>query len=230
MAFRLYTTWYREWHARRRGELVACLAANCQTFDAVTVLSENCPRPVEFAGLWFEGFQRQKYADLLALAAKADPDDIVILANTDIFFAPPGECRNRETLELIGQSIQPGEVYALSRWDILGESNYKLFDKAASQDAWVFRGPPQPNLGGDYFFGVPGVDNRFANELDAAGYRVLNPSRDIRSYHLHLSQHRPGNTAANRVSGPYLFVSPHKLGEAPRYHRPKTISKNASQV
>src|SRR5574343_1660426 len=209
MAFLLFTTCYEESHAPRQQELELCEHINRSAFDETYVMDESTGR--------------QRYADLLTPARKlAARDDIVVIANGDIIFT-------WHTLKRC-YKIQADEAYALSRWDITPEG-IKLFNLSSSQDAWVFRGPPKHGIGGDYPFGVPGVDNKFAFELQAAGYKVLDPSRDIKSYHLHLSKHRPHNKPENRVSGPYLFVSPHKLGEQPRYKviPASMVSRRASQ-
>lgn len=232
MPYRLYTTYYREWHHRRRAEMNACLLLNRQIFDEVTVLSENCPRLLNFEARWFDCSHRQRYDDVLALAADASPEDIAVIANTDIAFTDPSAERSatdasRAELDKINEHLQPNEAYALSRWDVTPQGP-RLFDKAWSQDAWIFRGPPKPSIQAAFHFGVPGVDNRFAHELDAAGYTVLNPARSIFSYHLHQSAYRTSNISQNRVPLPYLWIHPHRLGEKPRYKRPNRASKRPS--
>lgn len=222
MASRLFTTAYHEPHDKRRAELKSCLRLNLQAFDEVIVLAQNLARPEWFKGRWFEGTRRQHYSDLLAMASGTQPDDVVVLANSDIEIP-------HATLARLDAVLAADEVFALSRWDVDRYGNRRLFDLACSQDVWAFRGPPREHIGGRYPFGVPGVDNRFAHELQAAGYDVLNPARDIQTLHHHLSGHRPHNLAQNRVPGPYLFVRPHRLGEMPEYARPAKVSRRASQ-
>jgi hypothetical protein len=222
VAYRLYTTYFRSSNAARQAELDLCLQLNCGAFDSVFVVAEEIKWPEWWpAGHAWLTSQRPTYSVVLSLAVThSQPSDITIIANADIIFPRP-------TLADIERSLQPGEVWCLSRWDLNG---MRLFDAPYSQDAWCFRGPPQVDISnGDFHFGYPGCDNRFAHELDAAGYRVLNPSRSIRTYHLHMSGHRPGNTAANRVPLPYLFVAPHRLGESPQYQRPTIEIKKPSQ-
>lgn len=222
MATRLFTTLYDELDDKRRAELHEAIRLNLGDFDRVTVVAEDMDCGRGFPGIWVNWTRRQKFADLLNLASAADSDDVVIIANTDMVI-------QSTWLRIIGENLAPYEAYALTRWDVDRECNKKLFDRVYSQDVWAFRGPPKQDIGGDYYFGVPGVDNRFAHELDAAGYKVLNPSKTIRTYHLHLSGIRNGNKPENRVPGPYLFVKPHALGEEPEYVRPQSISKRASQ-
>lgn len=221
MAFRLFTTYFDSGRAERQHELAFALAANCDAFDSVMVVSQGCLQ-IEAAGpncQWILQGERQAFRQLLELANLASPGDVVVIANSDVIV-------QGATLRKMAATIQVNEVYALSRWDMLARG-LMLFDRHDSQDCWVFRGPPKQNIGGDYPFGFPGVDNRFAHELSGAGYVVLNPSHDIRSYHCHLSQYRLSNEARNRVPLPYLLVAPHKLGEQPRYTRPFRLSRRA---
>lgn len=228
MAFRLVTTWHRSENEQRQQELDACLDTNCWMFDSVSVLAESAPCPEWFTGThWFEGMERQKFSDLLALAGISKSEDVVVIANSDITFSEPSEPLNYEQIHRVANNLRTEQVYCLSRWDIT-PSGIKHFDERSSQDAWIFRGAPKPNIGGDYHIGYPGTDNRFAHELDAAGYQVLNPSKDIRTYHLHQSGHRPGNQPQNRIGLPYLFIKPAHLGEEPEYFRPEKASKRAS--
>ncbi|HEX6463612.1 MAG TPA: hypothetical protein VFZ98_04140, partial [Vicinamibacterales bacterium] len=58
--------------------------------------------------------------------------------------------------------------------------------------------------------GVLACDNRVAWEADRAGLIVVNPSRSIRAYHLHLTGIRR-YTVAQRLSGPVRGVTPEAL-------------------
>lgn len=212
MKFHLFTTLYDEQLAPRRAELDLCLATNERVFDDVVVLAESMNRPEDFGGLWVNTDRRQRYADVLLLTQSVDRTDIVCISNADIAFTS-------DALEAINRSLDRQQAYALTRWDVIGDT-VSLFDVPYSQDAWVFRGPPRKGLVGDYPFGVPGCDGRFAHELDAVGYRVMNPSRSIRLIHHHSSRIRHSNTLANRVPLPYLYIQPHALDELPMYQRP----------
>jgi hypothetical protein len=66
----------------------------------------------------------------------------------------------------------------------------------------------------DFWFGVPGCDNRFSHILRGAGYELSNPSKSIASYHMHLSEQRTAtNTQKHRIRPPYLYLEPTALGE-----------------
>jgi hypothetical protein len=223
MAYRLFTTWYDERNSDRRLELELCLSLNMCTFDYVHVLSENEPRLLNMAwhGKWTVVTRRQKYSDVMELAYHdANELDVCVVANTDMIIP-------RESLDMM-QAIKSNEAYCLTRWDLTSRGGIRFFERSDSQDSWVFSGRPSVGEYGDYPFGVPGCDNRFAHELQSAGYRVLNPSRTVRTFHLHASLYRPHNTPTNRISLPYLYVWPHRLGEGAKYSRPTKLSQNKS--
>ncbi len=220
--FRLFTTYYEDSDEVRQRDLDLALGSNCDSFNAVYVLSQAGRRP-EAAGPnceWIVREDQQKLSQLLDLAcANTNDGDVAVIANSDILV--PGW-----TLRKINSSLQPNEVFALSRWDILS-SGIHLYERRDSQDAWAFRGPPKPSIGGDYV-AAPGIDNHFAAELSAAGYTVLNPARDVVTYHVHMLPKRNCNDPKSRIPLPYLFVSPSRLGESPQYHKPTRASKQAS--
>lgn len=205
MADRLYATHYSEPCVERREELTLCFAVNLDSFDAFALL----PRDT-----------RPRFSDLLEDARRdAEANDVVVVANADILIPS-------NTLRIINEHLRENQVYCLNRWEVSSRQGIHLWDVEYGQDAWVFRGPPKPNIGGDYWFGLPGVDNRFAHELDAAGYEVLNPSKDIRTYHIHASNKRTAtNNEAHRVPPPYLYIAPHHLGETPAIKRAETFEQ-----
>ena len=56
-----------------------------------------------------------------------------------------------------------------------------------------------------FYFGKPGCDNRFAHELLRAGFEVINPCVQIKSYHLHNTCIRRVGSA-DRIPSPYLYL------------------------
>ena len=110
----------------------------------------------------------------------------------------------------------PDTAFALARWEPDSSGKVSLRDRNDSQDAWIFRGPIR-RMESDYPMGVPGCDNRLAEELRRAGYTVLNPSFSIRSYHLHSGHRTPwtGDARKGEVPPPYGYVWPHNLWPLP---------------
>jgi len=131
------------------------------------------------------------------------PDDINIVANTDIYF-------DEENIELIKANIQKGQCYALSRWDVSADGTHKLFDRPDTADTWVFVGKIKDIKNCNFCLGIPGCDNSIAYKLQKE-YRVENPSKSIKSFHLHLSGVRNYLGTKERILPPYYLMYPHFL-------------------
>ena len=127
----------------------------------------------------------------------------VIMANADIAFD--------DTLAMLEDVALQGSLLCLSRWNESADGRLDHFDAPNSQDAWIFE-PPLPAIACAFELGTPGCDNRLAHEASRAGLRVLNPSRSLRSAHLHNSQVR-NYTQRQRLPGPYRFVPASFLGD-----------------
>lgn len=131
-------------------------------------------------------------------------NDVNIITNLDIYFD--------DTIKLAEQ-IKSNECYALSRWDVTSITPFTIlmYDQAGSQDTWIFRGKVRDGMYADYPCGKMGCDNRLAHELQhVAKYMTINPCRDIRCIHYHLSQQKNYDTQIRNkntvVQPPYAFV------------------------
>lgn len=218
----LITTFWTDGHKQRTAEIELCREINRGVFDEIFVLAENAIEPDDCGCRWHNLSVTPNYSDLLDYSRHCMPRDLVVIANSDVFFT-------ERSLEIAEHNIEHDEVYALSRWDVATKFGVKLFDVAWSQDAWMFRGAPKRAAIGGYEVNRPGCDNRFCSELHEIGYTVLNPSLSVKVFHLHATKHRPtSNNPARRVPGPYLHVKPSVLGERPVYLYPWKISKAGS--
>ena len=174
----------------------------------------------------FDG--RPTYADFFNATIQY-PEDINILANTDIYF--------NETILLV-RSMDKNDAYALTRWEnnegkivsfremneynsyakpdwsqdvcvIYGEAKnariinelYKSMDSKTSNDSVNYR---LYDLGG-FCLGQRGCDNRIAHILQETGYEVSNPSNSIKCIHLHKETER-NYSIKEAVRKPYKFV------------------------
>lgn len=155
---------------------------------------------------------RPTFNDFFKATRDVGTDTINIIANSDIYFDG--------TLGLVKRYYGRGgtSVMALSRWDVTNPDTHaaKLWRHRDSQDAWIFPGPVDDIPGADFCLGQPGCDNRIARLLVDAGHTVINPSEDVKAYHIHLSGHRNygqgrGKAKVGTVPGPYHFVEPSKL-------------------
>lgn len=145
--------------------------------------------------------ERATYGDFFN-AMNDYPNDINIIANSDIYFD--------DTIRLVDK-ITKRQCYALTRWeDINGhvidfnERHGKPSPPQWSQDAWIFKG--SPNLEGfhtvvasnnsritktiPFNLGIPGCDNKFAALLKEKGFKVTNPSLSIKAIHKHRTDKR----------------------------------------
>jgi hypothetical protein len=146
------------------------------------------------------------------------PNDVNILANTDIYF--------NHTLENVNQ-IKSNECYAITRSELEGDEvvtfdQKHTYNKEAqarhSQDVWVFRGYVQ-NVYGNFNLGIPGCDNRIAYEISRA-YKVINPCYEIQCIHKHEEKTRSYNLpqGVTVVGMPYKFVEPNGVIDEIKIH------------
>lgn len=211
---RVFTTIFPVVDPARATEFGEALQRNaaCPALDQIGLLAESGANPpVDSRKIRVRPVpHRPTYADFFAWISEiAGPDDISIIANSDIYF--------EDSLGTISRLLQPDDCYALSRWDVREDGSSQLFDRNDSQDAWIFRGPIRENFVADFPLGVPRCDNRLLHELVEAGYRVRNPAFSLRAYHLHAgARSEYGGTGENFVDPPYRYLYPHNLLSAPR--------------
>ena len=138
---------------------------------------------------------RPTFNELFALT-KDYPNDINIFCNSDICFL------NIDLLPL----IEANECWALTRYEPTG-----FYNRADSQDAWIFRGVVK-NIDANFTMGKWGCDNRLAFEIQKAGYKISNPSLSIKTMHLHAVDNRNHKrTPENTIPPPYLTLKPTSL-------------------
>lgn len=180
----LYINFYHSTDKVRNQEFITCFSKNInnKNLNVIAVESES----------------RLKFSDFFLVIDKVSSnDDINIIANLDIYF---------DESILLTLDMKKEEVYALSRWNIVRDK-VKHFIRKDSQDAWIFRGVPN-NVFGDFCMGIPGCDNRLAYEFNKAGYRVANPSYDIKAFHIHSGKRNYGK---QKIPSPYMTVDPSHL-------------------
>lgn len=107
--------------------------------------------------------------DLVAEANRRD-GDINVIANADVWFG---------SIELAFIGLKRDEMYALTRYE-----DGIFLCRQDSADAWVFKGKIRLK-DCPFRLGLRGSDNAIAARAIMSGYRVLNPSLDIRIRHIH---------------------------------------------
>lgn len=226
MPINLFTTFHKDKNEARMQELVYCLCRNldagfnriyliCDTEDDLAFLQKEIePKIRTKVGDIFSMTlnKRATFNDFFNLANNINNDEsdrITVIANADIFFS------DTDTLKIFVQHLDDKShtCLALSRWDITESGQPVHFDRADSQDTWVFSGEIKVTLNPDFGMGVAGCDNRLAHEIQQSGYRVLNPSKHIQTNHFHLSGVRnyidQSGQVKERVPPPYLLVTPY---------------------
>lgn len=226
MKVNLYVNFYVDKNPIRQKELEECLKKNIQNkyIDKITVILsashiqyfndfnskisvDGAKSKTEIKLVTYES--RPTYNDYFLITRNdSAQDDLNIISNTDIFFD--------ETLKKVKDFHWKNKYcLALSRWDTIDftEKGARLFNRADSQDVWIIKGSIPHIQDADFTLGVAGCDNKIAWLLNNSGYEVINPSKEIKTYHLHLSDIRNYivNNYIERIPPPYLQVHPSML-------------------
>ena len=207
----LYTTIYTESKPERKQELERCLHNNLVNpcIASVTVLNEGADLS-QFHSAKLSRIEitaRPTYQDfMIHINKNSNPEDIHIIANTDIYFD--------EQIAVLKYLYLVDTCFALSRWDTTEVKTPQLYDHNDSQDVWIFKGQIKPSLKANFPLGVPRCDNRLMYELQEAGYQVLNPAYSIKSFHVHKGQRALVYTEDDniyKIPPPYRYLYPHNL-------------------
>lgn len=214
----LLIPYYKDVNPLRMAELNKCLEINKKkNFKNIYLFGEysgDLQINPQIKNVFCEG--RPTYTQMFDLVRGLNAsDELFVIANGDIFFTNIflEELSNINFINNLGQKL----FLALTRWDAI---NYQLeedvfdsifLDRVDSQDVWVFTGDIR--IVADYELGVPGCDNKVAFCAYEAGYKVLNPSRDLKTYHLHQSnvKNYPKNSLGTGIfnyPAPYHTLQP----------------------
>jgi len=184
----------------RSAELENCQSVNSLRFDAVM--------PV---------LGRPTFQEMVERASWIGSRTTVVLANADIEFPP-------ETIELLRHVDMGDHAFALSRYNPTPDGLKLQWQARGSQDCWIFQGPPK-HVEADFPMGILGCDNRFAAELERAGYLVYNPCETLVTIHRHAQSttvwtgdkdkdeklRARARAGLPRVPRPYKLVDPCRL-------------------
>jgi hypothetical protein len=184
---RLIYNYYEDKNPIRKKEIDFCLQKNLDNPHIKTIIVESDAKPT------YQYFFK-KINDLTS------PEDVNIMCNSDIFFD--------DTIAL-AEGIRSKQFYALLRWEYMPNGTVQFNERGDSQDTWIVRGKIE-NVYGDFTLGIRGCDNRIAYEFQKAGYDVINPSRSIKTYHVHNSGIR-NYTMAQVIPPPYYTLMPSSL-------------------
>jgi hypothetical protein len=123
--------------------------------------------------------KRMNFKDMFEFINGVEKDDINIICNLDMFFD--------NNISLLKEKELDNVFIALTRWNIdVVAKKANFFNVNCSQDTWIWKGKVNlSELDLNFGFGEPGCDNAICGEFHEAGWKVINPSLDLKSYHLH---------------------------------------------
>lgn len=229
MKTHLYITPYNEQSELRRNELEMCLRRNLDAgFSFIHVILEEKDVAYFHNSLMADILIRYPISTMINIlpkrptfqdyldVANAFPDShLHTVMNTDIYM-PPESLKQLQALPW-----ERNLFVALARYDLTTSGKLILLDRWDSADTWVWRGTVNvENI--NCSCGNPGVDNHIAWKFKAAGYHVVNPSRDIVTVHVHnvhINNYREGGNPNGAVKAdqicpePYAFHTPIKISE-----------------
>lgn len=219
MKVNLFVNFYNDPDQCRQEEINECVLRNtanplinriCLVVDSPQTNFYNCGKETgKIEKVIHPG--RPAFSYFFGLANSVVTDgDISIFSNIDIYF-------DEYDVSLIRRYMQPSACFALSRWEKSPGGRLTLFDREDSQDSWIFKGPINSIANCDFSMGRPGCDNAISQRIEAAGYRVCNPSRDIKSIHVHNSgvRHYDPMDKKQVVGKPYRYIRPARLSTLP---------------
>lgn len=203
--FTLVTTFRLGDNQARNSEILYCLKSNIDNhlFDHLYIFTETIPEDPLYKSdkvTYISTNEKPSFRTLVDYSNVNLSNKIICLTNADIFFD--------DTLANIKQEhLDNKYAFCLTRW------NYDLTSKAAyfmnvgcSFDTYIYPAPLVIN-NIDFRMGIPGCDNRFARELHNVGKKMINPSRLVKTYHVHDSGVR-NYSERDRLGGDYLSVEP----------------------
>jgi len=228
---------------RRWKELCTCIALNAQNpyVSSIHVLLETpeCASglPMSQKIVTVPWSKRLTYEDAFNyMGSKFAPEDLVCLANTDIFFGP--ELREMWHIDMKNRCV------ALLRYDVTmdwckGQMDSWAFTNGVetvrvdgcpepvpfgprddSQDCWIFRSgdlaarPAAEWKPLNFSLGRAGCDNAIAGELVRRSWVICNPCMTVKSYHLHESPERSYHPDDRISLGIYATIAPAGLMES----------------
>ena len=126
------------------------------------------------------------------------PVSTIIVSNNDIIFDS-----NKKTFDNIKKALAGSVVLAITRHK---NKNLTEIDSSNSQDSWIFKSPIIIPKKSDFYFGLPGCDNRIAYLLNQK-YNVRNYPNDIIIFHNHKIPFRTYNKKGknDRIYGDYYI-------------------------
>ena len=215
----LFINFYTDKSEERTAELIFCFKENLKVFDDIVIFitkedlhkclsiiaSQNSLNKCSFF-IQDERPTYDAYFKLISLSYGSF-DNINVISNSDMIIPS-------DTLSNLPKFLNASTCLALSRWDSKQMDNYTdgaiLYDRPDSQDTWIFNGSASIiNNSAPFTLGLAGCDNAIAHIISKSGYNVINPSKTLKTYHVHLTGVRNYRTD-KPVPPPYKLLPPTK--------------------
>ncbi len=181
MILDLYTNYFNPQHEVRANELRKTILHNCELgiFRKVYLIHDGkCIKDIDHPSIeWIYLEWRPQYADFFRLVNfNTKENTINLIGNTDIAFDA--------SINFLEHININDTIIELSRYERDGRI------KNTGEDIWIWKGKLKPQVWGNLPLGELGCDWRITFEFRKAGYRVVNPSLDITTWHNHDSNIR----------------------------------------
>lgn len=191
--FILITSLYHEKNEVRRNEYKRCLSKNLvhPLIEEIVIFfdtknpdpSNNLLQYIQNSSVRIEYIEgRPRFKCLCEYANQEYPDRKIIIANADIYF--------NETLSSIRTVGLEDMFIALTRWDEDKTGKLREFNNEYSQDVWIFKTPVRTLCITEAELGTWTCDAKIGKSIYEAGYKIINPSKEVKSCHVHSSNIR----------------------------------------
>lgn len=155
--------------------------------------------------------KRMSFKDVFDFVESENIQGYIVFSNSDIEI-------NTSIYKLNYTNISnEKQLLCLTRYEIYEESLKKFrinTHKGNSQDTWIYHSNFNVKEKNreifDYFFGVPGCDNKLLYLFKILGYQIINASIKIKTIHHHKSKTRE-YSFNNRIEKPYCYSIPYSL-------------------
>jgi hypothetical protein len=175
--------YYKNDNTLRSTEIDLCLKLNCtnQLFNKIIIINETMI-DIPFIDkndnriIIINNNNRLTYKNFFNYANQYSSEDTInILINSDIVIG--------ENFCLLYEKMQLNELYFLTRYDIDKYAQISLCNLLGC-DTWIWKNRIDHDVG-NYFLGKPYCDFKLSYEFYKIGYKIRNPSLDLKTYHLH---------------------------------------------